>query len=87
MEPGELATTTVTFLEERDGRALVRLPNGSKTSIAFDALAPLGVSAHLVRGDDATAHCSACDWAVTSESWTVAVEAATEHWHTDHAPA
>lgn len=38
METSQLATVGVTFIEDRNGRALVRLPNGSKTSIAYDAL-------------------------------------------------
>lgn len=38
MNPGDLASTLVVFLEDRHGKALVRLPNGSKTSLPHECL-------------------------------------------------
>ena len=38
LETGHWASILVQYLEDRNGRAVVRLPNGSKTSIGHDAL-------------------------------------------------
>ncbi|GHE27881.1 hypothetical protein GCM10017673_32710 [Streptosporangium violaceochromogenes] len=38
MEFGDVASILVTFVEDRNGRALVRLPNGSKTSLPYASL-------------------------------------------------
>jgi hypothetical protein len=38
LEPGDVASVLVQFIEMRDGKAVVRLPNGSKTSIVAEAL-------------------------------------------------
>lgn len=38
MEPGDVASVLVMFIEDRNGRVLVRLPNGSKTSLPYDSL-------------------------------------------------
>jgi hypothetical protein len=38
MEPGDVASVLVSFIEDRNGRALVRLPNGSKTSLPYESL-------------------------------------------------
>lgn len=46
MEPGDDATVEVSFIEDRNGRALVRLPNGSKTSLAYSVLTPRSISNH-----------------------------------------
>jgi hypothetical protein len=46
LEAGDVASILVTFIEERNGKALVRLPNGSKTSLPFECLDL------LVRGED-----------------------------------
>jgi hypothetical protein len=43
LEPGQWATVRVQFIEDRAGRALVRLPNGTKSSIAYDALNPVPI--------------------------------------------
>jgi hypothetical protein len=45
-EFGDIGTVLVWFIEDRNGKALVRLPNGSKTSLPYEALDI------LVRGDD-----------------------------------
>jgi hypothetical protein len=41
LEHGQWAMVRVQFIEDRAGRALVRLPNGTKSSLAYDALDPL----------------------------------------------
>lgn len=63
-DPGDLAFLGSTFIEERDGRALVRLPNGSKTSLSYDALRAVGGPVHFVDNgaDQVTVHCQLCDW-------------------------
>ena len=38
IERGDVASVLVQFLEDRGGRALVRLPNGSKTSLPYECL-------------------------------------------------
>jgi Clp amino terminal domain, pathogenicity island component len=37
----QLAMVSVAFLEDRDGQALVRLPNGSHTTVAYTTLTPV----------------------------------------------
>lgn len=38
LQAGDVASILVVYLEDRNGRALVRLPNGSKTSLPYDSL-------------------------------------------------
>ena len=38
MQPGDVGSILVVYLEDRNGKALVRLPNGSKTSLPYDSL-------------------------------------------------
>ena len=38
MQRGDVASILVVFLEDRNGKALVRLPNGSKTSVPHESL-------------------------------------------------
>jgi hypothetical protein len=45
-QDGDVAMILVRFIEERDGKALVRLPSGSKTSLPFECLDL------VVRGED-----------------------------------
>ncbi|MFC5219556.1 hypothetical protein [Streptomyces coerulescens] len=47
MNPGDLASTLVVFLEDRHGKALVRLPNGSKTSLPHECLDLVEVAENL----------------------------------------
>ncbi|MGW6961744.1 hypothetical protein [Streptomyces chartreusis] len=57
MNPGDLASTLVVFLEDRHGNALVRLPNGSKTSLPHECLDLVEAGANLpdhVSRDDLT---------------------------------
>lgn len=46
LEDGDVAMILVKFIEVRNGKALVRLPNGSKTSLPFECLDL------VVRGED-----------------------------------
>jgi len=64
LEPGQPASLVVTFIEERQGRAIVRLPNGSKTTIGFDSLRPRIGRVHFARrqGGGEDAWCLLCDW-------------------------
>ncbi len=41
LQPGQWAAVRVQYLEERNGRALVRLPNGSKSSVGHGDLHPM----------------------------------------------
>jgi hypothetical protein len=41
LEPGQWALVRVQFIEDRAGRALVRLPNGTKSSLDYGTLDPL----------------------------------------------
>jgi hypothetical protein len=41
LDAGQWASILVQYLEDRNGRALVRLPNGSKTSVSHSALHPM----------------------------------------------
>jgi hypothetical protein len=57
----------VVFIEERNGRALVRLPNGSKTSVLRSCLRPKAGRVHFARdleGEGETVYCQACEWSV-----------------------
>jgi hypothetical protein len=38
LQSGDVASTLVVFLEDRNGKALVRLPNGSKTDLPYESL-------------------------------------------------
>ena len=65
MQPGELCSVTATFIEDRSGRALVRLPNGSKSSVPYGALIGLNVRGHFVPSLDGTevnVFCLDDDW-------------------------
>jgi hypothetical protein len=65
MEPGELAELRVTFIEDSRGRAVVRLPNGSKTTLDYDSLESRGGHAHFVRNADGSGEsvfCLDCGW-------------------------
>jgi hypothetical protein len=43
LQPGQWALVRVKFIEDRAGRALVRLPNGTKSSLDYDTLEPLPI--------------------------------------------
>lgn len=76
LNPGQFAYVGVSFVEERNASALVRLPNGSKTSVRFNALRTVGpddihFTRRVERGGE-TARCLACNW---SEDFDTRVEA------------
>ncbi|MGW7824735.1 hypothetical protein ACWGLF_43330 [Streptomyces puniciscabiei] len=57
MNPGDLASTLVVFLQDRHGKALVRLPNGTKTSLPHACLDLVEVGENLpdhIARDDLT---------------------------------
>jgi hypothetical protein len=66
MKPGDLASIVVTFVDDRDGRALVRLPNGSKTRVEHDELNPLAGNGHVTQstkvGRGVDVFCHECPW-------------------------
>jgi hypothetical protein len=87
MEPGQFAAIPVTFLEDRDGRALVRLPNGSKTRLPYGAMSELPGRGHVTPGTDdtdMTVWCRDCDWSRTGPGWWSVLNALSEHHAEDH---
>ena len=89
LEPGELASLGVTFIEDRDGRAIVRLPNGSKTTVDYDGLRAIGGSVHFVRtsagtGESAWCHKVDCEWTVEAPSRNEAEDAYLAHLDAEH---
>ena len=84
LEPGEYATLGVTFIEDREGRAIVRLPNGSKTTVEYGSVRPVGGAAHFVRdgdgpGESVWCHEQDCDWTAHRESRIAAEDAYVSH--------
>lgn len=64
----------------RNGRATVRLPNGSKTTVDYDGLRPIGGSAHVVRaskgvGESGWCNEVDCDWTTEAPSRVAAEDA------------
>jgi len=85
-EPGQFARMGVVFFDERNGRALVRLPNDSKTTVDFDALTHDGGIVHFVRDPQGErVHCGECDWEVTASSRVTAQELYRHHHLRSHA--
>ncbi len=86
--PGQVALVPVTYIEERRGLALVRLPNGSKTSVQFDALDVLPARGHFVPAADRTGgrvFCLECDvWATSFIQWSDGVAGLSAHWAEAH---
>ena len=90
MDPGQLALIPVTFVEDRAGRALVRLLNGSKTSIDYDALNVRPALAHFTRSSDGpgvTFVCTLCGAAQECGDWSGALSAAEGHYGAEHRDA
>ena len=82
VEPGQFARLTVTFIQDKEGSAVVRLPNGSKTTVAYDVLRPAGGVVHFV---DDSAHCGQCDWeALATGSRTEAEDRFLSHFAEAH---
>jgi hypothetical protein len=73
MRSSELCHVIVTFIEDRGGRALVRLPNGSKTSVDYGALIPQGARGHFIPAEDGPSVRVLCiddDWTDDGEDFT-----------------
>jgi hypothetical protein len=77
----------VVFIEDRGGRALVRLPNGSKTSLAYNSLTETSALGHLAPDQDSsavTAYCLDCGWSRRELLWADACERLAQHRGEDH---
>jgi len=78
----------VVFLEDRGGRALVRLPNGSKTSLPYNCLTETRAGGHFVPehdGSAVTAYCLDCEWSQHELLWRDAAERLAQHRSGEHA--
>jgi hypothetical protein len=78
----------VVFIEDRGGRALVRLPNGSKTSLAYNSLTETRARGHFVPerdGSGVTAYCLDCEWSQHELQWRDASEGLAQHTSDEHA--
>jgi hypothetical protein len=78
----------VVFIEDRGGRALVRLPNGSKTSLAYNSLTETDARGHFVPehdGSAVTVYCLDCEWSQHELLWRDASESLARHRREDHA--
>jgi len=85
IEAGQFARIGVVFLEERDGGALVRLPNGSKTTLNFDALSLDAGTVHFTQVHSGEqVHCGECDWETTAYSRIGAQETYRRHFLQAH---
>jgi hypothetical protein len=89
VDEGQVALIPVTYLEDRHGRALVRLPNGSKTSVQPEALSPLQARGHFIRATPGgRVLClydrNECSWTTDFEQWHDGVEALARHWAEAH---
>jgi hypothetical protein len=72
VEPGQVATVPVTFIEDRAGQAVVRLPSGTKTTLQYDALTEQRGFGHFVRaevGAGGTVYCGRCEWSSPFQQW------------------
>jgi hypothetical protein len=82
-----VAIVPVVFIEDRSGRALVRLPNGSKTSLAYNSLTETSALGHFIPDQDGsavTAHCRDCGWSRRELLWGDASEQLAQHRRVDH---
>jgi hypothetical protein len=88
VESGRIGMVPVVFIEDRGGRALVRLPNGSKTSLAYNSLTETDARGHFIpeRDDSAvTAYCLDCEWSQGEPLWRDACERLAQHRRAAHA--
>lgn len=82
MEPGQLCSVVATFIEDRGGRALLRLPNGSKTSVSYGSVTPQAARAHFIPAqDDSTVEvfCSDDDWSTVARDYNTAADELRAH--------
>lgn len=85
VEPGQVCQVVATFIEDRDGRALVRLPNGTKTSIPYGAAVGLAARGHFVPAEDGSnvsVNCLDDDWAQVAPDFNQATEMLVQHTRT-----
>ncbi|GAA1435267.1 hypothetical protein GCM10009641_30950 [Mycobacterium cookii] len=85
VEPGQLCSVVATFIEDRDGRALVRLPNGSKTSVPYGAVRADAARGHFVPAQDGAAvdvFCGDDDWSASASDFNEAAAMLTQHTST-----
>lgn len=85
MQSGEVCHVIATFIEDRDGRALVRLPNGSKTSVDYGALIAQEARAHFIPAEDGSSVRVLClddDWSDDGEDFTDAARLLQRHAET-----
>jgi hypothetical protein len=85
VEPGQLCTVVATFIEDREGRALVRLPNGSKTSIPYGAAKEAPARGHFVPaadGSSVSVYCSDDDWSDAAPDFNRAADLVVQHAET-----
>jgi hypothetical protein len=88
VESGRIAMVPLAFIEERGGRALVRLPNGSKTSLAYNSLTETQARGHFIPEHDGSAVpacCLDCEWSQRELLWRDACEGLAQHRRDDHA--
>jgi hypothetical protein len=88
VESGRIAIVPVVFIEDRGGHALVRLPTGSKTALAYNSLTETGARGHFLPERDGSAviaYRADCEWAQRGLLWRDASEALAHHRRDDHA--
>jgi hypothetical protein len=74
-----------TFIEDRGGRALVRLPNGSKTSVSYGSIQAHAARGHFVPAQDDGAvkvYCGDDDWSAAAPDFNEAARLLTQHTET-----
>ena len=82
VKPGQLCSVVATFIEDRNGRALVRLPNGSKTSIPYGSAAEAPAQGHFVPAQDdssVSVYCSHDDWSDVAPDFNHAAALLVQH--------
>lgn len=86
LEPGQFLRLGATFIESRGGRAIVRLANGSKTTLDFDGLVVGAGPVDFVRntnGIGERAYCQ-CGWETDAPTRLEAEERFRTHSSQDH---
>ena len=83
---GQPAVMTVTFIEDRNGRAIVRLPNGSKTTVDYGSVVLQPGTVHFVSkpGGAEEAWCQECDWQTVGENRAEAAARFSDHVRQSH---
>lgn len=83
IEAGDFGFVGVTYLEERNGKALVRLPNGSKTTVRFGSIERAEASGFHFSASTydygEQVCCLICDWVADFDNRVSAETAALAH--------